>query len=154
MLASEITVRQARPEEAESLRELAVRSKGYWGYDARFLEQWRALLTLSAGDLARDPTYVVVAEREVVGFYRLTGSPPEGCLEDLWLDPSRIGQGLGRRLWKHALATARSLGFRTLEIEAEPGAEGFYRTMGAERTGERESALGAGRRLGLFRVAL
>ena len=154
MAGSEIAVRRARPEEAESLRELAVRSKGYWGYDERFLAEWRALLTLSAGDLARDPTYVAVTASEIVGFYRLTGSPPEGCLEDLWLEPSRIGHGLGRRLWEHALATARSLGFRALEIDGEPRAEGFYRAMGAERTGERESPLRRGRLLGVFRISL
>jgi len=39
-------------------------------------------------------------------------------------------------LFAHAVAQARKLGQRTLKIEADPNAEGFYTRMGARRVGE------------------
>ncbi len=35
------TIRRAKPEEAQLLTELCMRSKAYWGYDAAFLEGFR-----------------------------------------------------------------------------------------------------------------
>jgi ribosomal protein S18 acetylase RimI-like enzyme len=83
--------------------------------------------------------------------YRLTGEPPEGELEDLWLDPELIGRGMGRRLFEHALRIASELGFDSLVIEADPNAEPFYLAMGAARIGDRRSS--TGRTLPLLRVA-
>jgi len=73
-------------------------------------------------------------------------------IEDLWLYPRLIGRGIGRRLFEHALLTARELGFESLLIESDPNAEGFYLAMGAMRVGERRSP--SGRTLPLLRVAV
>jgi GNAT superfamily N-acetyltransferase len=140
--APELTIRRARPGEAESLTALALRSKAHWGYDAEFLETVRELLTFTERDLADELVYVLDAGREHVGVYRLTGDPPEGELSDLWLDPRFIGRELGRRLFRHAIDTARAHGYRTLVIESDPNAEGFYAAMGAARIGERLSPSG------------
>jgi GNAT superfamily N-acetyltransferase len=42
---------------------------------------------------------------------------------------------IGRALFEHALAQIKKLGHRTLRIEADPNAEGFYTRMGARRVG-------------------
>jgi hypothetical protein len=39
-------------------------------------------------------------------------------------------------LFDHAVRRAAALGAKTLSIEADPNAEGFYRRMGARRVGE------------------
>jgi GNAT superfamily N-acetyltransferase len=88
---------------------------------------------------------------EPAGVYRITGAPPQGELEDLWLDPRFIGRGMGRTLLEHALGVAADLGFESLVIEGEPHAEGFYLAMGAVRIGSRRSA--SGRTLPLLRIA-
>jgi GNAT superfamily N-acetyltransferase len=129
-----------------------MRSKAHWGYDPVFLEAVRPLLEFTEADLARAPVFVLTREDEAVGVYRLAGEPPEGELEDLWLDPRLIGRGLGRRLFEHALLTARELGFKSLLIESDPNAEGFYLTVGAVRVGEQRSP--SGRMLPLLRVAV
>ncbi len=93
-------IRPARPDECELLSELAVRSKGYWGYDAEFLAACRAELTLVPEDLAR--LTVRVAERtdgRVIGFYTL--GPLDDSAGEVWfffVDPPFIGTGAGRRL--------------------------------------------------------
>jgi len=80
--------------------------------------------------------YVAVAGEEAVGFYALAGVGRGLDLEHLWVVPAWIGTGLGRRLFEHAMRRATELGARSVEIESDPNAEGFYRRMGARRTGE------------------
>jgi hypothetical protein len=46
-----------------------------------------------------------------------------------------MGQGIGRSLFDHAALRGQELGFREIEIESDPNAEGFYLRMGARRIG-------------------
>ncbi len=149
---SNFLIRRAAAGEAAALSALALRSKAHWGYDDHFLETVRPLLTFTEADLAGTPVYVLTVGGGALGVYRLGGDPPEGELDDLWLDPSLIGLGYGRRLFAHALATARELGFASLLIEGDPNAEGFYVAMGASVIGTRRSP--SGRTLPLLRVTV
>ncbi len=137
--------RAARVDEAELLGEIAIRAKGYWGYDQAFLDACRAELTYTAADVVARRIVVITARQQVLGFYSLDGEPPEAELGNLWLVPESIGTGLGRRLWEHAIEAARELGCTSLKIEAEPRAEGFYLAMGAIRVGEAPSGSIPGR---------
>jgi GNAT superfamily N-acetyltransferase len=147
----DLVIRPAHAGEAATLTELAMRSKAHWGYDAAFMAVLRPILTVDEAALAASPVRVLDDREGTIGWYRLTGEPPSGELEDLWLDPAAIGHGRGRRLFEHARRTARELGFEELRIEADPHAEGFYAAMGATRIGERRSP--SGRTLPLMRVA-
>jgi GNAT superfamily N-acetyltransferase len=133
---------RATPELAEPLTRIALAAKRYWGYPERWIEIWTPILTFTPEYVEANPTYAALAAGEPVGFYALVLSRgPQGerraQLDHLWLTPAWIGRGLGRILFEHAVATARSLGAGILDIEAEPYAEPFYSHMGARRTGER-----------------
>ena len=148
-------IRPARPDEARIISELAVRSKGHWGYEAAFLEECRADLALSPEEIADSVVVVYENDDGIVGYYRLL--PVEEKVVDLdalFVDPAAIGQGVGKHLWRHAVAQARHLGFQTMTIQSDPHAEGFYLAMGATRTGELESTVTPGRMLPLLRYAL
>ena len=145
-------IRPAAAGESATLSALALRSKAHWGYGQWFLDHVRPHLTFTEADLRADPVYVLAVGGQALGVYRLAGAGPEGDLEDLWLDPDLIGRGYGRRLFEHALSTARALGFESLLIEADPNAEGFYAAMGASRIGTRRSP--SGRTLPLLRVGI
>jgi ribosomal protein S18 acetylase RimI-like enzyme len=149
---SGVTLRRARPDEAGVLSDLAIAAKGFWGYDQAFIESCRAELTLRPEDVARRNVVVAEVGGVVVGFYSVDGDPPVGELGNLWVRPGEIGTGLGRVMWRDAMATAAAAGFEYLEIGAEPNAEGFYRRMGAERVGEQPSGSVPGRMLPLMRV--
>jgi len=142
VVRSEPVLRPARPSEADEITALTLRSKGYWAYDPEVLEGMRPMLTMSP-DRIRDDR-VVVAEQDgmLLGYYQLGGEPPDGELVDLFIEPQVIGTGLGRLLWNHAVTSALKRGFRTLSLESDPNAEGFYLRMGAERIGWREVAPG------------
>ncbi|MFE9205558.1 GNAT family N-acetyltransferase [Micromonospora sp. NPDC007230] len=131
----DLRIRPAHPDEAADLTELVLRSKGHWGYDAEFLARCRSELTLTPADVAT--RRVAVAERDgrAVGLVVLGGAPPEVELDMLFVDPPAIGTGAGRVLFDHAVAVARAAGARTLWIDADPGAEPFYRHVGAVPAG-------------------
>ena len=149
------TIRRALPAEAETLTELAIRSKGHWGYDAAFLAACRTELTLSADDLASVPAFVCDGPDGPAGFYRLLVlDNGVADLDALFVDPSAIGSGVGKRLWEHAVAQAAALGCREMIVQSDPFAEGFYRAMGARRVGESESGSMPGRRLPVLRYGL
>jgi GNAT superfamily N-acetyltransferase len=151
-----VLIRPARLDECELLSELALRSKGCWGYDAELLEACRAELTLVPEDLSR--LTVRVAERSdghVIAFYALgplDDSAGEVCF--FFVDPPFIGTGVGRRLYEDLLATARSAGMRSLRIDVDPGAASFYERMGAARVGETPSNSIPGRLLPSYEVTL
>jgi GNAT superfamily N-acetyltransferase len=132
VIVTALQVRAGRKDEAWLLSDLALRSKGHWGYDQAFLNACRAELTLTPQDV--EVQRVTVAERDghLVGFYALAGEPPEGTLENLFVEPEHIGIGVGRTLWEHAIDTARALGFERITLEADPGAEPFSLAMGAQ----------------------
>jgi GNAT superfamily N-acetyltransferase len=100
------------------------------------MERWREGLTIAPQFVEGNEVYAAVAEGEPVGFYALVGEGPRIVLEHLWVLPERMGSGVGRALFEHALERAAPLGAETLGIEADPNAEGFYRRMGARRVGE------------------
>jgi GNAT superfamily N-acetyltransferase len=138
-------IRRAELDEVESLSALAARSKAHWGYDAAFLERVRDAMTLRAEDIDRHEVWVLESSSgDPIGYHRvIPGDPAE--LEDLWVEPSSIGSGAGRRLFAHAVEIARSGGASALEIDADPNAVGFYERMGAVRIGETASKLIPGR---------
>jgi len=154
LAGGDLTIRPAHPEEAAALSALAFRSKAHWGYDAAFMEACRADLTVSSEEIARQPVYVLEGAELLLGFYTLRGDGDEATLTDLFLDPAAIGRGHGRRLWQHAVETARRLGCATLVLHSEPQAEGFYRAMGAVRVGDVPSNVFPGRMLPLMRIRL
>jgi GNAT superfamily N-acetyltransferase len=149
-----LQVQAGRKDEAGRLTELALRSKGHWGYDQAFLDACRAELTLTPQDV--EVQRVTVAERDghLVGFYALAGQPPEGTLEDLFVEPDHIGTGVGRTLWEHAIDMARTLGFQRVTLEADPGAEPFYLAMGARRCGSVPSGSIPGRVIPLLEFSI
>ncbi|MEU9794044.1 GNAT family N-acetyltransferase [Streptomyces sparsogenes] len=132
-------LRAGREDEAGALSELALRSKGHWGYDRAFLDACREELRLRPGEVAARRTAVAEQDGRILGFATLEGDAPEGELGMLFVDPEAIGGGVGRLLYRHVLAEAGRLGFTRLTIEADPHAEPFYLAMGAQRIGEAPS---------------
>lgn len=129
-------LRPAAPGEAAALTELALRSKGHWGYDTAFLEACRAELTMRDAELAARRTVVAeLPDGRIVGFRTLEGEPPVGVLGMMFVDPDTIGHGVGRALATDLAAEARAAGFTLLTIDADPNAEAFYLAQGAVRVG-------------------
>ena len=148
-------IRRAHPAEAGILSALALRSKAHWGYDADFLAACRDDLTLSADDIANSTVFVCDGVVAPLGYYRLVVQDDGVAeLDALFVEPAAMGQGVGRRLWRHAVSTAAKRGCSEMVFQSDPQAEGFYLAMGAQRAGDSESTVTPGRMLPLMRFHL
>jgi GNAT superfamily N-acetyltransferase len=133
-------IRRLRPGDVERLRELMAAAKGHWGYDPDWVREW----TDAPGNFTveEEPgAEVAVAELDgrTVGWAQWMPRGEVAWLEDLWIEPTFIGTGIGRALFDWYRERVQALGFRRLEWEAEPHAAGFYEKLGARylREGDR-----------------
>ena len=132
-----INIERARPEQAVGLSGLASAAKSYWGYPAAWIDLWRDQLKISAQYICQHEVYVAVDEDDgLLGFYALECAGDRCDLTHMWVEPTALRCGVGRRMFRHAVGRAAELGARRVEIESDPNAEGFYHAMGAETVGE------------------
>ena len=136
-----VTLRHARPDEAEALAGLQevsavagfsnVFPPGRYPFPREeILESWRELL-------GSDDVVALVAEDglEPLGFVVLR----PGWLERLYTHPSAWGRGVGSRLHDEALELARGLGSKQCSLwvlEANERARSFYERRGWRLNGE------------------
>ena|SRR5450432_1694718 len=126
---------RATLDDADALTEIAHAAKRHWGYPERWIQSWQDILTMRPEFIAANVAYSAMENGRAVGFYLLTTESDGLHLDHLWITPQAMGRGIGRALFEHALEEMRKLGHRTLKIEADPNAEGFYTRMGARRVG-------------------
>jgi len=134
-----LQIRRALPEEAEILSQIAISAKAYWGYPRRWMEIWKPQLTFSPAYFDENEGWVAETNGNPVAFYTLQEKAGNAWIENLWVSPDFIGQGVGKGLFLHAVELARQHGFKTLQLEADPNALGFYEKMGMYKVGERQS---------------
>ena len=146
-------LRPARPDEAALLTALSHRSKASWGYPPELMERFVRDLEITPGEIRDGDVWVVEVAGTCVGVCRLTIGDV-AVVEDLWIEPSAMGRGHGRRLWEHAVERARSAGASAIELDADPNAVTFYERMGARVVGETPSTAVAGRSLPRMRMDL
>jgi GNAT superfamily N-acetyltransferase len=134
-----ISLRRASPEDADQLTQITIAGKRHWSYPERWMQLWMPLLTISRGYVAQNETWVAVVEDRSVAYYSLKHDNQDMWLDNLWVLPDFMGQGLGSVLFNHALERCRAGGIVNLKIEADPHAQSFYEKMGARKTAERHT---------------
>jgi GNAT superfamily N-acetyltransferase len=144
------TIRPAAIHESAVLSELAVRSKGHWGYSTEFLDACRDELAV---DTQATDVQVAADGETLLGYYALADQGAGSFeLDALFVDPPHIGKGVGRALLEHALATLATRGARRLTIQGDPNASRFYEAAGARLIGSRASGSIPGRQLPLYEI--
>lgn len=128
---STMEIVSVRPQDCPRLSEIAQAAKAHWGYPPAWLEAWRKDLTFTAESLDTQEIFAARVDGAMQGVCALAIDGAEAILEHLWVDPSAMGFGLGRRLYEHALDLARQAGVRRIELHADPNAVGFYEHVGA-----------------------
>lgn len=140
-----IQFRRAVPKESQLLTEIALKSKAHWGYNEAFMKECELLLHVPSDRISNDLVYVITMDERVVGFYALLQTKKEAWLEDFFLLPACMGEGLGKRMWYHMVSVARKHSIEIIEWDSDPYAAPFYERMGAEKT--RDTATGANQRM-------
>ncbi|WP_217238134.1 GNAT family N-acetyltransferase [Streptomyces sp. AC555_RSS877] len=128
-----ITIRRAVARDAKRLTRLVRGSRAYEGQYAAMVAAYR----VGPDYIETHRVFVAVADDEhesrVLGFYSLVLAPPE--LDLMFVADGAQGRGIGRLLVTHMKAEARAAGLDHVRVVSHPPAEGFYRSVGAVRTG-------------------
>lgn len=139
--------RPARFDDSGCLTDLAARSEAHWGCDAVFMAAFRETYRVTEAFIAENTVFMAEEEGQTLGFYALVKGNEGVELEYMYLDPHRLGRGLGRRLWEHMIAHCRANGIEQIHLVCGPEPKAFYLKLGAVQTGEVESLVMPGRRV-------
>jgi GNAT superfamily N-acetyltransferase len=125
-----------------------------WGYDQAFLDACQAELTIRTEELESTALHVAEHDGTLVGIAQITVDSATADLQKMFVEPDAIGLGIGSALFAWAVSTAKDLGARHMTIDADPGAVGFYKKMGAVEHGSAPSGSIPGRMLPRLHVEL
>ena len=141
----EFRIRAAKIEDLPKISTLAIQSKAHWKYTEEQMSTFRSELTMTPQMLTTRLVFVAEEDRQMVGYYSLVdlvGNEPVTLeLEHLFVTPNRLRCGIGSSLYSHAKRTAREQGGRSLVIQSDPNARGFYVRLGAKLVREIPSSI-------------
>ncbi|MFJ1580836.1 GNAT family N-acetyltransferase [Streptomyces sp. NPDC088182] len=149
-----VSVRRATARDARRLTRLVRGSRAYEGPYAPmiagyrvgpdYIETHRVFVAVATGAVTTGAVVTGQAagnaeadaartDERLLGFYALVLDPPE--LDLMFVADAAQGLGIGRRLVEHMTDEARGAGLDAVRVVSHPPAEGFYRSVGARRTG-------------------
>jgi GNAT superfamily N-acetyltransferase len=131
-----IRILRVAPDQAGILTSITIASKRHWNYPEKWIQIWLPLLTVTPEYILENETWVAVQNEKCVGYYSLKQDGAFLWLDNLWVLPEFMGQGIGKGLFQHALERSTVLSATILKIEADPNAQNFYEKMGARKIGE------------------
>lgn len=132
-----ISIRRVNPAQANELSKIAFAAKAHWGYPQRWMDMWIPQLTFNPGYFEQYESWAAFDEEQPVAFYTWEERRGNAWLENLWVLPDYMGQGVGKTLFLHAVHQSRQRGYKRLQLEADPHAVGFYEKMGMHKISER-----------------
>ncbi|MFF8917603.1 GNAT family N-acetyltransferase [Streptomyces sp. NPDC015032] len=126
-----VRIRRAAVRDARRLTRLVRSSRAYEGHYAAMVSGYR--VGPDYIEAHRVFAAVEAGTDRLLGFYALILDPPE--LDLMFVADDAQGLGIGRLLISHLCDEARRAGLTGVRIVSHPPAEGFYRSVGARRTG-------------------
>ncbi|MCM2415842.1 GNAT family N-acetyltransferase [Streptomyces sp. RKAG290] len=135
-LGEDVRIRRATARDAKRLTRLVRGSRAYEGPYAPMVAGYR----VGPDYIETHRVFAVVGQDtgRLLGFYSLVLDPPE--LDLMFVAEGAQGAGVGRLLIAHLRDEARDAGLTGVRIVSHPPAEGFYRSVGALRTGTERAA--------------
>jgi GNAT superfamily N-acetyltransferase len=140
-------IRDAIPGDMSALREVFRRSSLSNDGDRINLLAHPDALQLSDLAVREGRTRIAVAVGAIVGFATGLSAGDTVEIEDLFVDPEWMGQGIGRALVRDLIAIARRGGARRVEVTANQHALAFYEKAGFAVGHEVETRFGPAPRM-------
>lgn len=138
----QMKIEKANKTDAEKITELAIRSKDYWNYGAKQIEEWRDELTITSKYIDENQVYKLIATDELVGFYSFQPKNQKIVkLDFLFIDPLFIGKGYGKVLIIDFLQRIKKTEYEKIILDADPNAERFYEQNGFKVVGKLKSSI-------------
>lgn len=142
-----VSLRRAKPSEAEALTNLAMLSKQSWGYSDEFMHRVAIDMLVTQHDIASSHCIVAEIEGAPAAYLLVRMNGEDAHIRDLFVDPDHFGRGLGRTLFEEALRYARGNGAIRITLTSDPNAQSFYEHLGFACVGSEASIAGNGRML-------
>jgi GNAT superfamily N-acetyltransferase len=136
--------------ERAELEALQLRASSHSGAYAERLHAHPEAVSIPAEQFADGLVRVAEAEGDVAGFAVLLPPRDGACeLDGIFVEPSRMGAGVGRVLIEDAAVIARGWGAKRIEVVANPDALAFYSRLGFTGDQEVPTRFGPGVRMRL-----
>jgi GNAT superfamily N-acetyltransferase len=146
---------RAEAQFASVLTQITFAAKRHWGYPETWIELWKPSMTITPEYIDTHETWIAVMDTESAAYYSFNEIEGKRWLDNLWVLPKHMGQGLGRLLFEHALERCKGQDIHSLLIEADPNAQSFYEKMGARKVHEHHTEVdGAPRILPVMEINL
>jgi len=124
------------------LTELTKKSKAFWGYTRKQLDEWREFLTISEEYVDKNTAYNLVVDSQIVGYYSyIIIDDKKVKLDMFFILPEYIGMKYGSYLLNDFISRAKETGFSVVTIDSEPNSEEFYKKFGFEIIDSVESSI-------------
>lgn len=149
-----VRLRRARPDEAQALTDLAIRSKRSWGYGEEFMQKVMPDMIVHRGFLEDEHGIVAEENGETLGYAIVGIDGREAFLRDLFVEPAHFRKGVGSALFLESLRHARERGAVTLKLFGDPNAIRFYEHFGMRKIGDEPSIVGEGRTLPIMSIEI
>lgn len=128
--------------DADTLTEIALQSKAYWGYTPEQIESWRDDLKVTPKMFKDWNIYKYLVDGQIAGFYILNrANIRTSFLEFLFISPDHIKKGIGVQLLQHAIDYCKGSSGAILNVLSDPNAQSFYAKYGFEVIAERKSSI-------------
>ncbi len=137
-----MNILKANKDDATILTALTMKSKAYWGFSTRQLEDWKEDLTITSDYIVTNSVYKLELNSMLIGYYSFRKiSGDEILFDNLFVLPQYIGKGYGKVLMIHFLDQKESKGIKMITLESEPKAEAFYLKFGFNTIDNIETAI-------------
>ena len=133
---AEVTLEPAKAADLEAYNRLIARSKAVWPWPPGYLDAALPLLRIDQAYLVRNLALTIQEDGRPAGFAAFILEPRQALLDHFWIEPDRIGLGLGRRAFQQMIRLVSARGIRTLSVYPDPPAEPFYEKLGFVAVGD------------------
>lgn len=140
-----INIRNAELNEFKILTDIAIRSEAYWGYDSKYMKKFKDYYSITEDFIIKNSVVLIENDKDIIGFYGMTGVSETSSLEYFFIEPKYIGQGYGKLLWDYLIKECKFTGIKEICFVTSTQARDFYIKMGAIPCEEIESLLKKGR---------
>jgi GNAT superfamily N-acetyltransferase len=137
-----LSIRTAVAGDLEALRGVFRRASLDNAGDRAALLAHPEVLVWAGEGLAAGWTRLAADGDTVVGFATIQPAGTGVELDDLFVEPDRMRQGIGRRLVEDVRERAWAAGATHIQVTANPHALAFYRAVGFVETGTARTAFG------------
>jgi len=135
-------IKKAITKDAKELTLLTIRSKSYWDYSQKQIADWENDLTITEEYITEKQVYKLMKEHQIIGYYSFFSIDDSDLkLENLFIEPSYIGKGIGKKLMSDFFSRIETIQFKRVILYSDPNSEKFYSKLGFEVIGKLETSI-------------